>query len=875
MARYKRTKGGNKTEKTGIPYIREELEKVYDLYIKLGGKGIHERNPQIHELAGELKRDVRSVENQLLGFKIVDTGKVGRANYNKLIKTIWNEKELDTNSPKEIDNKKEDFDEFKFRISSQLKNILGRNLITDDFVAVFELVKNSFDAHAKKVKIIFEKDKIIIWDDGKGMNRRDIIDKWLFIAYSAKHEGTEDIEFIEDKNKSFRDRINPNRSYAGEKGIGRLGCDRLGSKLSMTTRKINDSIYWNLNFDWDKYEVNALNEFSEIEIDYKDSKSTSYSGFNNGLILEISNLRNIWPRKKIINLKRSLSKLINPFSMQNDFSIEIIDESEIKKDNEIKKSSDFDQTKIVNGEVKNFVFEALNIATTQIKVSISKDETSIETQLVDRGDLIYNILEPNPFKYIPSESSIQLFYLNKRAKGNFTRLMGMTAADFGSIFLFNNGFRVLPYGEPNNDPFDINQRKAQGYARFLGTRELIGQVSIAQKSEYFKETTSRDGGLEDSPGVNELNSFFMETLKKLESFVSPILWKIKRRTGDDDETLDSEAKEQVLNFVEKISGSKDIKLIDYSNNLIDYINENIEEENLPLFDKLRAIAIKAGDKRSLSIIDKDEKKYQNEVKKRKAAEKAAAEAEEKAAAAEEKAASAEEEKKKIQSENLFLKSVRSTEFDEVVSFLHHIGLGSKNIDSELRLYLKKLRKGSAIDKKLLLNSLDYILLENRKILTISKFASKANFKLFTSTIEIDLIEYIVEYINNILGLVGSQSPRIEIQYNRESKFVKEVKPIELNIIIDNLISNSRRAKASNIKIYLKVKNDLLIIRFLDDGNGIDPKNHKRIFELGFTTTSGSGIGLYHLQNILNEIGGTIAFNQDNTDYTEFIITLKR
>jgi len=221
MARYERKKGGNKTELSGVPYRKEELEEVYDLYIDLGGHGIHERNPKIHVLAEKLNRDVRSVENQLLGFKNIDSG-TGRVNVNKHIKTIWEEKHKITvlknlNETEKVGESKITFDEFKFRISSQLKTILGKNLITDDFIAVFELVKNSFDAHAKKVKIIFEKDKLTVWDDGKGMDRRDIIDKWLFLAYSAKNEGTEDIEFQDDKNISYRDRINPKRSYAGQK----------------------------------------------------------------------------------------------------------------------------------------------------------------------------------------------------------------------------------------------------------------------------------------------------------------------------------------------------------------------------------------------------------------------------------------------------------------------------------------------------------------------------------------------------------------------------------------------------------------------------------------------------------------------------------
>ena len=45
--------------------------------------------------------------------------------------------------------------EMQFKISSALKDIIGRDLINDDFIAIFELVKNSYDAYATKVKISF------------------------------------------------------------------------------------------------------------------------------------------------------------------------------------------------------------------------------------------------------------------------------------------------------------------------------------------------------------------------------------------------------------------------------------------------------------------------------------------------------------------------------------------------------------------------------------------------------------------------------------------------------------------------------------------------------------------------------------------------
>lgn len=123
-----------------------------------------------------------------------------------------------------------------FRISAGLKNIIGKELITDEFVAVFELVKNSFDANATKVEVIFEnnydieKSRIIIKDNGKGMDYDDLKNKWLFVAYSAKRVGKE--------NDDYRNKISTKRIFAGAKGVGRFSCDRLGTQLNLISKKI-------------------------------------------------------------------------------------------------------------------------------------------------------------------------------------------------------------------------------------------------------------------------------------------------------------------------------------------------------------------------------------------------------------------------------------------------------------------------------------------------------------------------------------------------------------------------------------------------------------------------------------------------------------
>ena len=239
-----------------------------------------------------------------------------------------------------------------FKISAALKNIIGKELITNEFVAVFELVKNSFDANATKVEIIFENNykpessKIIIKDNGKGMNYNDLKDKWLFVAYSAKRTGKE--------NEDYRDKIKSNRIFAGAKGIGRFSCDRLGKHLNLITLKNEDKAkIENLNVDWEKFENADEEEFINISVTHNTLSENKYQ-LKHGTVLEISGLRDEWDRDRILKLKKSLAKLINP-NQENDsdgFEIEIIAEEEKRLDNEKK-----EEREKVNGLVKNPIFE--------------------------------------------------------------------------------------------------------------------------------------------------------------------------------------------------------------------------------------------------------------------------------------------------------------------------------------------------------------------------------------------------------------------------------------------------------------------------------------------------------------------------------------
>ena len=157
-------------------------------------------------------------------------------------------------------------DKLQFKVSSALKDLVGKDLIRNENIAIFELVKNSYDAFATKVEITFETERIIIADNGKGMTLDDLKNKWLFLAYSAKKDGSEDSE-EDERQQSYRDQIY--RHYAGAKGVGRFSCDRLGENLIVTTKSIKDNNAEQLTIDWTAFEKDQRKEFIEIDVQHE------------------------------------------------------------------------------------------------------------------------------------------------------------------------------------------------------------------------------------------------------------------------------------------------------------------------------------------------------------------------------------------------------------------------------------------------------------------------------------------------------------------------------------------------------------------------------------------------------------------------------
>jgi len=812
-----------------------------------------------------------------------------------------------------------------FRTNALLKSIIGKDLITDDNIAVLELVKNSFDAGSKKVDITFKNilknddsdrikfptsasSKLIIKDEGIGMAEFDITEKWLNIAYSEKKE----------KKEEF------GRVLAGNKGVGRFSCDRLGRFLTIYSKKKGEP-YNKLFIDWKVFEKEGQIDFNiqdvEFEIENLNEKdfisSTGYSKFESGTILEIACLREYWHSNKIVSLKRQLERLINPNQAfkKSDFGVKIIASEFVQHD---KEQEDYNK---INGDVKNKIFEKLDFRTSSIQAKIDAKGEFITTTLQDRGNEIFLLKERNLFSQL-SNIDISIFYLNTYAKAYFTKQTGIKSIDFGSIFLFINGFRIPPYGDIGDDWLGMEMRKGQGHSRYLGTREIVGRIEINDETEKFKIISNRSGVVNNVAYEQLTKSeypfgFYYKTFRRLERFVvEGINWDSVSEQNIDNLVNDKkwdESKEiynedsltrnkRVLSVINNIIDSKKGEIVELKINddfVKQIINEQTERAKTELANVLSTIKEKSKELSPEIIADVLNKIAQNtddikafssvlsdysdtskkEIKglnliqdslqsKYFELQKQKEKLEEKLRIEEEAREKAEKERKRIEEElelekekNTYLRTSSRSLSEDAKGLVHNIKITSKNISTSVDNLYDKILNGKAKEAEIL-KALSNIKFQAEKALKISKIITRSNFNTEKNEQIIDVAKYAAQYIDIYSDIYEKNELEFEV-INKNASLTKKASILDISIILDDLISNSEKANAKNVLIEIQnPSKETLKIIFSDDGKGVPKKfleSPDQIFELGVTTTDGSGIGLNSVRTALKSLKGTIEF----------------
>jgi signal transduction histidine kinase len=429
----------------------------------------------------------------------------------------------------------------KWRFDVSTFRLIGRELITDRITALFELVKNCYDANATRVDVIFENvssispnSKIIIKDDGYGMEFKDIRDKWMVIGTSSKRKAPY-------SPKPF------NRRCVGEKGIGRFAVDKLGDKVNIITKKENERQKLNVEIDWNRYETSNQNTTSQEEIVLFTDMENQYKYENaneteHGTILEISGIREIWTEKDLNRLYKEFTKLVSPFYPLNP-SFDIYMTS--NEYNTYKSKNEYKAGTIVK-------VDTIKYASHEASINFDNENQTQESLYFDKieGVIKKQTVTTRSFGGV----SMKLYYFDESAKKQYHAKYKNDETRIDGVKIYRNGLITTPFAEfeahpdKKRDILGIDKRLWRDIFNRLSTRDIIGVVDITQENNpNIIDATNRQDFV-DNTEYRDLKQFVID---QIDVFSELRIYERKKRKANVTEEL-QKASEDIRNFVKTI-----------------------------------------------------------------------------------------------------------------------------------------------------------------------------------------------------------------------------------------------------------------------------------------------------------------------------------
>tara|TARA_R110001583_G_scaffold38171_7_gene123449 strand:- start:64917 stop:67070 length:2154 start_codon:yes stop_codon:yes gene_type:complete len=389
----------------------------------------------------------------------------------------------------------------KWRVDVNAFRLLGRELITDRITAVFELVKNSYDANAETVTVSFfdiaenpSNGQIIISDNGTGMSFKDIQDKWMVVGTNSKRA-----QLYSDPPYK--------RKFVGEKGVGRFAVDKLGERVQIKTKQLGDENWLCVNINWDEYEKlsedsneGQLSLFTDVENKYNYEPASKNE---KGTKIVITNIYDIWTTNDLERLYKELSKLVSPFYPVNPpFDIFI-------------HSNDFStySNRFVEADPVKYYSHYAEIEFNEAK--------GMQESLIFNNDtgLINKTLIP---KQIFGKVKLKIYHFNESAKRKYRAAYKNDDTRIDGIKIYRDGIIATPFAEyeealdKKRDILGLDKRRYSGAFDTVGTREVIGILDITKKDNpLIIDATNRQNFI-DNAEYRKLKEFIIKQLSAFE-----------------------------------------------------------------------------------------------------------------------------------------------------------------------------------------------------------------------------------------------------------------------------------------------------------------------------------------------------------------------
>lgn len=427
----------------------------------------------------------------------------------------------------------------KLKPRARLIRTIGDKLISGPEAAIIELVKNSYDADSPLVRIKISppkqgfKGSISITDKGHGMSYDHLINDWLEPATDSKSK-----EKISASGE---------RKVLGAKGVGRFASASLGEFIELTSvAKVNGRMQRSqLQLDWGIFESHKYLDEIDIDVQQEEVPLNTESGVS----IEIKNLSTIWDNKKIQNLIRELRRLATPGHIPNKFDI-YLDLENFSKENDVPYKFDGPQLLFEhNRMVEVLQKKAVHVTSSSLiqPYSINEEcdyhlEGTFDTKgefngtfKIIRGDnLTTKVFKEAPLLGYGEIScgsikvDLKIFDLEVESLEKLFSRMDLNFKDFGvrrareiisensGVAIYREGFRIRPYGEPDNDWLRLEQRRVNNPSKHIGHRQISGSLHVSSEEEsHLIERSSREG-LETNSAFERLIELITSVLIKVE-----------------------------------------------------------------------------------------------------------------------------------------------------------------------------------------------------------------------------------------------------------------------------------------------------------------------------------------------------------------------
>lgn len=416
-----------------------------------------------------------------------------------------------------------------FRPYARLLTMLGDQLIKNERIALVELIKNAYDADADQVEIRFEDfnedmtsnpdSHIIVRDNGTGMTFEAVRNQWMNPASPNKF-----LDKGEGRGKTPLRR----RVMQGEKGIGRFAILKLGKLSTVTTRSINAEHEIKLRYDFSRYDDDFLSEnetrkeifLDQIKIHCSQSKPTVLPYSQHGTEIQINALKGTWSAGLIKAVCRDVSDLTDPISRISGR----------------KKSDQFDIAIYCNGQRRSVGTDRAELLRSLIdekpvlKIEGCFDSAenlfSFQTGLDNQEILLNdpsitglwvwrerfgrghaNSIQEQAFVCGGFYFHFYIFDFSRGISGKHA--LNQTEKDLlkqHRIYLYRDGVRVYPYGDPDDDWLSMDVTRGIGRAgNFFSNAQIVGWIDITHEGNpNLRDKTNREGLIETGGAASDL-----------------------------------------------------------------------------------------------------------------------------------------------------------------------------------------------------------------------------------------------------------------------------------------------------------------------------------------------------------------------------------